>query len=142
MTAEVQDLLSHAILNTSNQELEDSTPKSLMSMALEARAENSSKLVGTFPQVSPWVALPDNIEPISHSSPMTPVLEAPGAASIPATLPSKTSTGDDMGTLPKEVLHLQGEMNRIMGQLLTTRASIDTHWRKEVSDFQMAPAPQ
>ena len=70
--------------------------------------EDSSKPVATFPQASLWAALPDDIEPISHLSPMTPALEAPRAASTPATLPSKTSTGDDMGALPEEVLHLQG----------------------------------
>ena len=138
MTAEVQDLLSCAILDTSSQESGDSTPKRPTSIALEARMEDSSKLVATFPQVSPWVALPDDTKPIGHSSPMTLVLEASGVASIPATLPSKTSTGDDIGTLPKEVLHLQGEMNRIMGWLLTTGASMDAHWRKEVSNFQSA----
>ena len=68
----------------------------------------------------------------------TPAPETPGVASIPATLPSKTPTGDDTGTLPEEVLHLQGEMNKIMGQLLTTRAFMDAHQRKEVSDFQAA----
>ena len=35
-------------------------------------------------------------------------------------------------------MHLQGEMNRIMGQLLMNKASMDAHQRKEVSDFQMA----
>ena len=125
MTAEVQDLMSHAILDTSSQELGDSTPKSPISMALS-------------PQASPWVALPDDTMPISHSSPMIPVMEAPKVAIIPATPSSKTSTGDDMGIHPEEVLHLQGEMNRIMGQLLTTRASMDAHQRQEVSNFQMA----
>ena len=83
MTVEVQDLLSHAILDTSSQESGDSTPKSPMSMALEARMEDSSKLVGTFHQASPWVALPDNTEPMGHSSLTTPVPEAPRVASIP-----------------------------------------------------------
>ena len=69
---------------------------------------------------------------------MTPALKVPGEVSILVTLPSKTSIGDDTGALPKEVLCLQGEMNRIMGWLLTTRVSMDAHWRKEVSDFQMA----
>ena len=138
MTAEVQDLLSHAILNTSSQESDYTTPKGQASAALEARTEDSSKPVATFPQVSLWVALPDNIELIGHSSPTTPTPEAPGVAGIPAALPSKTSTGDDMGALPKEVLCLQGEMNRIMGWLLTTRVSMDACQRKEVSDFQMA----
>ena len=127
--------LSCAILDTSSQEFGDSTPKRPTSEALEARMADSSKSVVTSLQVSLWVALPDGIMPIGHSSPMTPVLEAPRVASIPAT---KTSTGDDMGTLPKEVLHLQGEINRIMGWLLITRASMDAHQIKEVSDFQMA----
>ena len=87
-TAEVQDLLSHAILGTSSLELGDSTPKRPMSVALDARTEDSSKPVATFPQVSLQVALPDDTKPIVYSSPMTPVLEAPGVASIPATLPS------------------------------------------------------
>ena len=76
--------------------------------------------------------------PIGHLSSMTPALEAPGVASIPVTPPSKTSTGDDTGALPEEVLNLQGEMNRIMGWLLKTRVSMDAHQRKEVSNFQMA----
>ena len=107
-------------------------------MALEAGIEGSSKLVAAFPQVSPQVASPDDTMPICHSFPMTLVPEAPRVASIPATLPSKTSTWHAMGALPEKVLHLQGEMNRIMGQLPTTRASIDTCQRKEVSDFQTA----
>ena len=142
MTAEVQELLSCAVLDTSSQALGDSTPKRPTSAALGAppssRMEDSSKLVATFPQASLWVALPDDTVPISHLSPTTPTPKTPGLASIPASPPSKTPTGDDTGTLPKEVLHLQGEMNRIMGQLLMTRASMDAHQRKEVSDFQMA----
>ena len=43
-----------------------------------------------------------------------------------------------MGALPKEVLHLKGEMYSIMGWLLTTRTSMDAHQRKEVSDFQIS----
>ena len=129
-------------LDTSSQGSGDSTPKRPTSVALGAppstRRDDSSKLVATFLQASRWVALPDDTMPISHSSPTTPALETPGAASIPATLPSKTPTEDDNGTLLKEVLHLQGEMNRIIGWLLTTRASMDAHQRKEVSDFQMA----
>ena len=107
-------------------------------MALETRTEDSFKPVATFPQVALWVASPDDTVPIGHLSAMTPVPEAPRVASIPVTLPSKKSTGDDIRALPKEVLHLQGEMNRIMGWLLTTRASMDACQRKEVSNFQMA----
>ena len=43
-----------------------------------------------------------------------------------------------MGALPEEVILLQEEMNRAMEYLLMTRVSIDTHWRKQVSDFETA----
>ena len=76
-TAEVQDLLPHAILGTASQELGDSTPKRPASMALEARTEDFYKLVATFPQVSPQAALPDDTVPIGHLSPTTPAPEAP-----------------------------------------------------------------
>ena len=142
MTAEVQELLSCAVLDISSQALGDSTQKRPTSAALEAppsaRMEDSSKLVATFPQVSPWTALADDTVPISHSSPTTTVPETPRVASIPATPPSKTSTGNDTGTLPKEVLHLQEVMNRVMGWLLMTRVFMDSHQEKEVSDFHMA----
>ena len=118
------------------------TPKRPTSAALGAppfaRMEDSSKAVATFLQASPWVASPDDTVPISHTSPTPPVPETPEVVSIRATPPSRTSTGDSTGTLPKEVLHLQEEMNMIMGQLLTTRAPMDAHQRKEVSDFQTA----
>ena len=42
MTAEVQDLLSHATLDTFSQELGDSTPKRPTSAALDAKTEDSS----------------------------------------------------------------------------------------------------
>ena len=48
----------------------------------------------------------------------------------PTTLPHKTP-GADMGTLPEE-------MSNAMGHLLSTRASIDAHQRKQISDFEMA----
>ena len=115
MTAEVQDLLSHAILDTSIQEFGDSTLKRPTSTALEAKREDSSKPVATFPQESLWAASPDDTMPIDHSSTTPPDLEAPSAASIPAIWPSKTSTGMTWAPSPKRYLHLQGEMNRIMG---------------------------
>ena len=78
----------------------------------------------------------DDTVPSSHSSPTTLVPETPKAASIPTTPVSKTSTGDDIGTLPDEVLHLQGEMNVAMGWLLMSRASMDAHHRKQVLDTE------
>ena len=130
------------MLDTSNQTLGDSTPKrpTLADLGAppSAKMKESSRPIATFPQASSGVVLPDETMPISHLYPTTPVPETPRAASIPATPPSNTSPEDDTGTLPEEVMHLQGEMNRIMGWLLMTRASMDTHWRKEVSNFQMA----
>ena len=51
--------------------------------------------------------------------------------------PSAKSPGADTGTLLQDVCLLQKEMNSAMGHLFTTRASLDTHWRKQVSDFEM-----
>ena len=76
----------------------------------------------------------DDTVPSSHSSPITLVSETPEVSSVPTIPTSKTSTGDDTGTLPNEVLCLQGEMNMTMGQLLMTRASMDACHRKQVLD--------
>ena len=138
MTAEVQDLLSCAILDTSSQESGDSTPKRPTSAALEARMEDSSKLVATF--LRPHHGQPC-LMTLCLFATHPPWPQQWKLLGRPASLPhclTKTSTGDDIGTLPEEVLHLQVEMNRIMGQLLTTRVSMDAHQRKEVSNFQMA----
>ena len=82
--------------------------------------------------------MPDDTIPISHLPSQTLALETPKVVSVPAAPPSKTYPGTDMGTLSDEVLQLQGEMNRAMGQLLTTRVSIDAHCRKQVSDTKTA----
>ena len=81
MTAEVQELLSCAMLDTSSQVLGDSTPKRPTSVALGtppfARMEDFSRLVAPSPQASLQVVTPDATMPISHSSPATPSLEIP-----------------------------------------------------------------
>ena len=142
MTAEVQELLSHDMLDTSSQALGDSTPKRLTSVALgappSARMEDSSKPVAPSPWASPWAATPDDTMPISQLPSLALASETPEAASIPTILPSKTYTGDNTDVLPNEVLHLQGEMNTAMGWLLTTRASMDICHRKWVSDTKAA----
>ena len=124
------------MLDTSSQASGDSTPKRPTSADMGApsstKIENFSRLVATIPQASLWAVSCDVL------SPTTLAPESPRVASIPAAPPFNTSPGDDTGTLPKEVFHLQGEMNRIMGQLLMTRASMDAFQRKEVSDFQTA----
>ena len=76
----------------------------------------------------------DSTVPSSHSSSTALAPETPKAVNVPTILPSKTSTGDDTGALPSKVLHLQGEMNMAIGQLLMTRASMDACHRKQVSD--------
>ena len=91
-----------------------------------ARAEDSSNLVVTSSQVSLQVAMPDDTEAINQT---------PKMVCAPTTLPTKT-LGTDMGTIPKEVILLQEEMNRTMGHLLMTRSSLDAHQRKQVSDFE------
>ena len=90
--------------------------------------EDSSKLVATSSQASTWVVTPDNTEPI---------ILPPEAVCTPTNLQTRTP-GADMGPLPAEVILLQEEMSNAMGHLLMTRASVDAHQRKQVSDFKTA----
>ena len=119
MTAEVQELLSCAVLDTSSQESGGSTPKSPTSTALGAppspRAEDSSKLVATSSQALPWAATPDDTEPFDQT---------PDKACAPTTLPAR-APGTDRSMLPENVIILQNEMNKVMGCLLTTRSFLD-----------------
>ena len=126
MTSEVQELLSHAILDASSQSLWNSTQRGQHLWPWEFHPP--TKLVATSTQASLQVAIPDDTLPVSQT---------PEVSSAP-TLPPTRTPGADMGAFPKEVILLQGEMNRAMGHLLPTRASIDTHGRKQVLDFKMA----
>ena len=132
MAAEVQELLSCTALDTSSQALGSSTPKRPTSMALEApspsKAEDSSKPVATSSQASLCVAMPDITKPINQTLKV---------ACTPTTLPAKIP-GADTNALHGNVILLQVEMNRAMGNLLTTRSSLDAHQQKQVSDFEMA----
>ena len=148
MATELQELLSWAVLDTTGPVSRDTTLRRPTSAALGApltiRAEDqlrperpvlaTPKLVGISQQASMWAATPDDTVPISHLSSLTLVLEIPEVASVPTTQKSRTHTGTDSGTLSEKVLWLPGEMKRAMGWLLTTRASIDAHCRKQVSD--------
>ena len=53
------------------------------------------------------------------------------------TLPAETP---GLGTcfLPENMVQLQKEVYQALEHLLTTRSSLDTHWRKQVSDIEMA----
>ena len=74
------------------------------------------------------MALPDNTMLVSQT---------PKVTSTPTIPPTRTPRADT-GTLHKEVILLHREMNRAMGCLLMTKASIDALGRKQVSDFEMA----
>ena len=72
MTAEVRELLSHAVLDTSSQELGTSTPKRPASVALGAPSTvtpegDSSKLVTTPPQTSPQAVTPNGSKPLNQT---------------------------------------------------------------------------
>ena len=113
MTAEVQELLSCTVLDTSSQALGNSTPKRLTSVALgdpsSLTAEGPPKPLDTSSQASLQVAMPDVAEPIGQAIP-----------------PTKTP-GVDAGVLPEEVILLQEEINKALGHLLMTKTSLDTH---------------
>ena len=93
MTAEVQELLSCAVLDTSSQASGSSTLKRPTSTALGApsssRAEDSSKLVAISSQASLQVATPDITKPINQT---------PEVACAPTTLPSKTPGATQMAS--------------------------------------------
>ena len=85
------------------------------------------------------MAMPNDIHisvPISHLSSPPPVLKSLTVASIISTPQSETHPRADLGALSEEVLQKQGEMNVAIGQLLKTRASMDSHQRRLVSHTQ------
>ena len=127
MTMEVSELLSLAVLDTSGLASGSSTPKRPGSLALATplshKPEDSAKPVDTSSQVS----ISDNAEMDNptleeiHASPSPPV-KTPGPSSKAPSL---------------YVTQLQEEANKALGHLLVTRSSINTHQRKQVSDFGM-----
>ena len=52
--------------------------------------------------------------------------------------PSSQNSGAQWGSSLCRCGPTQEEANKALGHLLVTRSSIDTHQRKQVSDFQMA----
>ena len=90
--------------------------------------EDSTKPMDTSSQVSPWVSIPDDVEPDDETlkeiyAPPSLLVETPGPGA---------------NILPRDVIHLQKEANRALGCLLATRSSLDAHQRKQVMDFEMA----
>ena len=132
MTAEVQELLSCALLGTSSQASGNSMPRRPTIVALGTKPcarEEDSPVPATTPQASSQAATPNDTVPTN---------QVPMATSAPTTPPMQTPSRADTGALPDEVVLLQWEMNRAMGHLLIIRASIDAWCRKQVSDFKMA----
>ena len=155
MATKLHEFLSWAMLDTSSQASWGTTPGRPTSVALgnapTSRVEDLPELkrpvlaipkpVATFQLASPQADMLDDTVPSSCLQLFVPLIllpETPEVVSIPTEPPSKKPTGADTGALPNEVLHLQGEMNRVMAWLLTTRASMDAHHRKQVWDTKPA----
>ena len=83
----------------------------------------------TSSQVSQCAAMPKDILTTSNQSLTIPTscIKISDCSQCSPTPWSGTHPRADPGTLSEEVLQLQMEMNTAMGQLLTTRASIDSH---------------
>ena len=125
---EVSKLLSWSALDTSGPASGGSTPERpeslVLAYPLPLKLEDSTKPVDTSSQVS----TPDNMDMDDptleeiHTSPSPPV-----------------KTPEPSGEAPSlDVTLLQEEANKAQGHLLVTRSSIDSHQRKQVSDFGIA----
>ena len=104
-------------------------------LSLEGADSAMPKLMATSPSALQHMAMPDDIlttVPISHSPSLLPALRTPTAASSPTTPWSESHPSTDPGVLSEEVLQLQREMNAAMGWPLTTRATMDSCWRRLV----------
>ena len=125
---EVSKLLSQVALDTSGQVLGSSTPKRSGSLGLASslplKLEDSTKLVDTSCQVS----IPDDAD-----------MNNPTLEEINTSPSHPDGTPVSSGDAPLlDVIQLQEEVNKAMGCLLAMRSTINTHWRKEVSNFGMA----
>ena len=90
--------------------------------------EDSAKLMDTSSQVSLQVSVPDDAEPGNQT--LEEIYAPPS--------PLVKTLGPGAGILPGDVIQLQEEANRALGCLLVTGSSVDAHWRKHISDFEMA----
>ena len=110
----------------------NSTQKRAVSMAVGAPfslgLEDSAKPGDTSSQASLWVSIPDDAEPDNQT---LEEIYAPPSLLV-------ENSGPGAGILPKDVIKPQKEANRVLGCLLATRSSLDAHWRKQVSDCEMA----
>ena len=128
MTMEVSKLLSRVVLDTFGLASGSSTPKRpgplALATTLSLKPENSAKPVDTSSQVS----IPNDAE-----------MDDPTLEEICASPSSLVQMPGPSSKAPSlDVTQLQEEANKALGYLLATRSSINTHWRKQVSDFGMA----
>ena len=127
---EVSKFLSQVVLDTSGVASRNSSPKRSESLALATplllRPEDSAKPMDSSSQVS----IPDDMEMYDPT-----LEEIHASASHPVKFPGPSGRAPSL-----DVIQLQEEANRSLGHLLLTRSTINTHWRKEVSDFWMAHA--
>ena len=92
-------------------------------------------------QASQQVVTPEDNPSITHisHSPSLPIvpktLEAASISSIPQ---SQASPRFGPANLPDKVLQLQGQMTAALEQLLTTKASIDSHCRELMLNAKLA----
>ena len=120
MMMEVRELLSRAVLDMSGQMSGNSTPKRLnhmvMLIPLPPKLADLSGPVDTSSQVS----TPDEAEMGEASLEQIPIAPSP----IPKTL------GLSSGTSTENTIFLWKEANKALGELLTTRPSIDAYqWK-------------
>ena len=128
MTMEVRELLSQVRLDTSEHASGSSTPKRqepvVLVTPLPTKLENYPKPVDMSSQES----TPDDDEMEDASleeipTPSSPTAEAPGPSS---------------DAPPPDAAHLLEEANKVLGDLLAIKSSIDAHWQKLVLEFSMA----
>ena len=128
MIMEVRELLSQAVLDTSEHTSGNSTPKRLEPMVLVTP-------LPTKPEDFPWsvdtssqVSTPDDAEMEDAS-----LEEIPTASSPTAETPRPSS-----GAPPSDAAHLWEEANKALGELLSVKSSIDTHQQKLVWELGIA----
>ena len=95
-----------------------------LASSLPLKLDNFTKLLDTSSQVS----IPDDVE-----------VDNPTLEEIQASPSHPEGTADGSSDAPPlDVSQLQGEAKKALGQLLAMKSTINTHWRKEISDFGMA----
>ena len=122
MTTEVRELLSQAVLDTSEHVSGSSTPKRQVLMVLGTP-------LPTKPEDFPW--------PVDTSSQVSTQddaeMEDASLEEIPAaSSPTAETPGPSGDAPPLDTAHVQEEVNKALGDLLAIKSFIDTCWQKLV----------